>query len=331
MHRRPYLFDADGQSKAGFGQHTSFAKAHGRHSSSEKDGSKGPGSSSTDSPSSFWLLDLFLDLFPRNPSVGLRFLTPIVPAADNRPALYMVTTAQLLLGLQWMTRRVPRIAESRFRARLASAVRYLAGSSAVLLSGLEYSRLALPYDPWAEEARRWRKWAWKNGHKPSWWFGSIWFYTPMSMAEWKHKTSAWIANTANALEIEENTSLAAFKDTGLLTGISIGPHASLKAGEPHTYEDIYRNLRRINRMRMQTALKEELSNVTELNKAERIDLILEGKGPVHICEKYTKPNITFGNHKMETDEDFEMMWEKFEPWDELGQETDFDVRLIPQS
>lgn len=290
--------------------------------------------SNSDSSSSIRPQDLLFDLFPQNPSVGLRFLTPIVPAADNRPALLLVTTAQLLVGLLWMTRRVPKIGESWIRSRLTSTVRFLAGSSAVLLSGLEYSRLALPYDPWAEEAQQWRKWALKKGQRPSWWFGGIYFYKPMSMAEWKHKSSAWIANTANALEQDENpaiTSSTSSRDTGLLTGISIGPHATLKAGASQTYDDIYQNLRLINHKRLETALKDELVNVTELNKAERIDLILEGKGPIHLNEEYVKPNITLGNHKMETDEDFEMMWANFEPWDELGQETDFDVRLIPRS
>lgn len=151
------------------------------------------------------------------------------------------------------------------------------------------------------------------------------------MAEWKHKTSAWISNTANALEQDENPTLASSRDTGLLTGISIGPHATLKAGESQTYDNIYQNLRLINDKRMESSLKGELASVTELNKAERIDLILEGKGSVHLNEEYIKPSITLGNHQMDTEEDFEMMWANFEPWDELGQETDFDVRLIPRS
>ena len=33
---------------------------------------------------------------------------------------------------------------------------------------------------------------------------------------------------------------------------------------------------------------------------------------------------------METDDEFELVWANFEPWDELRQETDYDVRLIPR-
>lgn len=335
MDRHPYLTINLSPSNSSFladlDQNLTLAKMNGTSSGSDSEGTKGKGPNGAGSKPSIEMKDLFNGLLPHNPSVGLRFLTPIVPAADNRPALYMVATAQLFLGLLWMTRRVPRVFELQLRSRLTSAVRFMAGSTAVLLSGLEYSRLLLPYDPWAEEARHWRKWAIKKGQKPSWWFGGIWFYSPMLMSEWKTKTSAWLENTANALDSDEHPTLASSKDSGMLTGISIGPHATLKAGESSTYDDIYQNLRRINASKLEKALREELVNVTELNKAERIDRILEGKGPVYLNEEYIKPNITLGNQELETDDDFEMAWANFEPWDELGQETDFDVRLIPRS
>lgn len=300
---------------------------NGKTAGPDKSSSKG----SSESLSSLNLSDFLFSFIPRNPSIGLRLFTPVVPAADNRPALFLVTTTQLLLGLLLMTRRTPRFGESVFRARTATVARYIGGSAAVFLSGLEYSRLSLPYDPWAEEAKRWRKWATKKGLKPSWWFGGIWYYQPMNMTDWQKKTRQWILNTSLYLRSDGESSPEVSKESNMLAGISIGPLATLRQGESQTYEDIYQNLHRINTRRMETSLKEELSSVTELNKAERIDLILEGKGPVHLNEEYGKPSITLGNHDIKDDEDFEMMWANFEPWDELGQETDFDVRLIPRS
>lgn len=274
---------------------------------------------------------LLKGIVPMNPNVGLRLLAPLVPAADNRPGLILLTTAQLLLGLLFMTRRTPKFGESRVKTKLVSISRYLAGSTLVFLSGLEYSRLLVPFDPWAEEAKKWRKWALKKGQSTSWWYGGIRYYTPMSMKEWRRKSVAWLANTAKTTESEEFPSISSSKDTGLLSGISIGPNVRLKAGASQTYDDLYQNLRRINYERREFLLEGELSDVTELNKAKRVDLILEGKGPVHLNEEYTKPSITLGNHELKTENDFEVMWANFDPWDELGQETDFDVRLIPRA
>lgn len=266
-------------------------------------------------------------LFPQNPSIGLRLFTPIVPASDNKPALFLVSTFQLLLGLTLMARRVPKIGESRLVGRLSGITRFVAGSGLVLLSGLEYARMMIPYDPWSVEAQKWRHWAVKSGYKPSWWYGAINWYTPMLMDEWKTKTTIWVNNAANALDSLPET---ANSDTALLTNISIGPHATLKAGESNTYYDIYSNLRLINEKRAKELLLGKLAKVTELNKAERLDLLMEGKGDVHLNEDYAKPNIQLGLHTFESGEEFEMVWANFEPWDEMGQETDFDIRLIPQ-
>lgn len=266
-------------------------------------------------------------LFPQNPSIGLRLFTPIVPASDNKPALFLVSTIQLLMGLTLMTRRVPRIGESPLWARTGSVARYLIGSGLVLLSGLEYARMLIPYDPWSEEAKKWRQWAIKSGYKPNWWYGAIRWYSPMLMEEWKLKTTTWINNTANALESVPDGSNS---DKEMLANINIGPHSTLKAGESNTYHDIYSNLRLINTKRTRELLEGELASVTELNKAKRLDELMEGKGLVHLNEDYMKPNIQLGQHTMESDEEFEMVWANFEPWDEMGQETEFDIRLIPR-
>lgn len=250
-----------------------------------------------------------------------------MPASDNKPALFLVSTFQLLLGLTLMTRRTPRIGELKFVGRASGIARFVAGSGLVLLSGLEYGRMLLSHDPWSVEAQKWRHWAVKSGYKPSWWFGAIRWYTPMPLDEWRTKLIIWVNNAANvAASMPEGSN----SDTQLLTNISIGPHATLKAGESNTYHDIYTNLKLINSKRTKELLAGKLANVTELNKAERLDLLLEGKGDMHINEEYSKPNIQLGQHTIESDEDFEMVWANFEPWDEMGQETDFDIRLIPQ-
>lgn len=187
--------------------------------------------------------------------------------------------------------------------------------------------MLVPYDPWCEEAKQWRHWAVKNGHTPTWWFGGIAHYTPMPIDEWKSKTLTWVGNTVNALEAEESTMN---EDDELLTSINIGPHAALKAGESGAYAEIYQNLRKINSKRTHDLLEGSLKDVTEVNKAERIDAILDGTGSVHLNEEYQKPNIQLGTHLMESDEEFEMVWANFEPWTELAEETDFDIRLMPR-
>lgn len=261
--------------------------------------------------------------FPQNPSIGLRLLTPVVPASDNKPALATLATFQLLCGLGLMGRRSVRLGEAAWRTRLGTAARVLFGSALVLLSGLEYARLLLPYDPWSEEARWWRQWAVKHGQRPSWWYGAIEHYTPMSMDQWRAKTAAWISNSANAME-----TAAQPPADSVLSSVAIGPNSTLKAGQASTYFDIYTHLRQINTKRTRELLEGELAKVTELTKAQRIDAVLEGRGRAN--PDYTKPHIVLGNHTMETDDEFDMVWANFEPWDELGEETEFDVRIFPR-
>lgn len=261
-------------------------------------------------------------LFPHNPSIGLRLLTPVVPASDNKPALAALSTFQLLCGLGLMARRPVRLGEAAWRARLGAVARVLLGAALVLLSGLEYARLLLPYDPWGEEARRWRHWAVKNGHRPSWWYGAIEHYTPMPMDQWRAKTVAWIGNTANAMET------APLPAESVLSSVSIGPNSTLKAAQAGTYLDIYSHLRLINTKRTRSLLEGDLADVTELTRARRIDAALEGMGRSN--PDYSKPNIVLGSHPLDSDDEFDMVWANFEPWDEIGEETEFDVRIIPR-
>lgn len=290
-----------------------------------------PVSSSSSLPSNT-RFSLF-SLIPCNPSLGLFLFAPIVPAADNRPALALLTSVQLLMGLSLMTRRVPKIGESRFRLRASAAARFLAGSVLVFLSGIEALRVAIPYDPWADQAREWRRWAVKHGRTPSSWHGAIAFYTPMHISEWKVRITRWLQNTINSLEAEEEVENALStlmdKDSNLLSNIPIGLRVLLKPGEENAYNDIYHSLFLKTSQRAKELLAGELHDVTELNKAARVDLILENKGDVHLNQEYLKPHIQLGNLTMESDEEFEIVWANFDPWDELSTETSYDVRFIP--
>ena len=95
------------------------------------------------------------------------------------------------------------------------------------------------------------------------------------------------------------------------------------------YNEIHAKLKDNNDQRFAHMLNNELKDVNELNKAERLDLILEGKSDL-INDDFAKPSITLGTHTIDNDDDFEMVWLNFEPWDELKLETDYDIRLIPR-
>ena len=82
--------------------------------------------------------------------------------------------------------------------------------------------------------------------------------------------------------------------------------------------EIYTKLNENNTKRWEKLLHEDLNEVTELNKAPRLDLILEGKSDL-INPEFTKSAIILGNHTMDDDDQFEMVWLNFEPWDELKQ------------
>lgn len=192
----------------------------------------------------------------------------------------------------------------------------------IFTAGLEITRLLLPYDPWSEEAHMYRRLAVKNGDQPSWWFGAYRYFTPMTYTEWTKKTEQWLVNA--------NNYLGSVPDDVKASG-SLGYSPALrKLAQKGRYSEIHEKIRATNEARHKELLEGELKDVSEINKGTRIDLILEGKGTVHYNEDYTKPHLQLGNHKMETDDDFEMVWMNFEPWEELKQETDYDIRLVPR-
>lgn len=274
---------------------------------------------------------------PRNPSIGLKIWGPLVPASDNVAGLYFLTGLQIGIGLLSFNkaRQLRKInlmrtgLENTMARRLTKWACITGGSYLIFQSGLEMTRLSLPYDPWYEEAQHYRRVATKNGDSPSWWFGAFSYYQPMSFSEWNSKVEGWITNQVNIFDLEDKDGnrKSVVVDTG--DGTITSPFVS-NLSRRAKYNEIYRMLHENNKTKFTKMLTDDLKDVTELNKAERLDLILEGTSPVPYDEDYGKPPIKLGNHTIDSDYDFDMAWLTFEPWDELKQDTDYDVRLIPR-
>lgn len=271
---------------------------------------------------------------PRNPSMGLKLWGPLVPASDNLGGLYFLTALQLGMGMIGLHRarqlRKSRLLQfnvpNNFQTRLTKYSCMIGGAYLIFQSGLEMTRLLLPYDPWCEEARYYRRLAAKNGDGPSWWFGAFSYYTPMTFKEWNSKVENWISNTANRLEFDES-----IPNNSINAATKLAQSASLLSSlaKKGRYSEIHQSLHETNQKRFDELLANELANVTELNKALRVDAIMEGSGRVKYNEGYEKPYIQFGNHRMESDDEFEAAWLNLDPWEEMRLDTMRDMRLIP--
>ncbi|CAK9440559.1 uncharacterized protein LODBEIA_P46170 [Lodderomyces beijingensis] len=295
-----------------------------------------PISASTDSESTTITIVNPLTMIPHNPSFGLIW-GPLTPASDNGPALYTMISLQFIIGVQFFryARRTmiasrsalpslphppspPRFAprpprSATFKSILAAGV----GATLIFGSGLELARLAMPYDPWFDEARHYRKVARKNGDVPNFWFGAYRYFEPMSLRSWHEKVSRWFESVAK----EQKSSGNAHKD-----GKESVLPVFLKRGK---YQEVHESMKRRCDERAKELLSGELEAVNELNKAQRLDLILEGKSPL-VNSHFNKASIQLGQHSLESDDDFEMVWLNFEPWDELRLDTDLDIRVIPR-
>lgn len=276
-------------------------------------------------PPSSSRLDVITIAIPRNPLVGLVW-GPLVPALDNRPALWTAIGVQLFIGVWLFSKARQIVRQARYFGRSAAlaalklAVPVLGGLVLVFGSGLEIARLCLPYDPWYDEARHWRRVATKNGVTPLWWWGAYGQYQPMPFKQWLELVNAWLKRQEAAI------------DDGSHPGLK-GPLASspilATLNKNAKYLEVYTKLRESNIARTKALLDGELKDVNELNKAERIDLILEGKSPF-VNPNYTKLHIQLGTFSIELDDEFDVAWQNFNPWDELKMETDYDIRLVPR-
>ncbi|RLV95974.1 Mitochondrial inner membrane i-AAA protease complex subunit MGR1 [Spathaspora sp. JA1] len=306
-------------------------------------------SSSTDSSSSASgsntiIIPNPVTLIPRNPSVGLIW-GPLIPASDNRPALYATTGLQFLLGVAMFRHarsllRIQPIATglntppvmARRGPVWKAAISIVTGVGLIFGSGLELSRMTLPYDPWYEEANHYRKVATKQGDKPSAWFGAYKYYRPMDLNTWINKVGDWIKNVEKEIEDPNhmsNVTLELGKNSNVIVSNQESGGILSKLNNKGKYQEIYNKLRESNTNRTKQLLESELKDVYESNKGQRLAAILDGTSPLQDPE-YSKPSIQLGSHKLETDDDLEMVWLNFEPWDELKLETDYDIRLIPR-
>lgn len=115
-----------------------------------------------------------------NPTFGLQLWGPLIPASDRPMALFALSTIQLSIGLKIFNfaRRMkfPMKIQDYIDPKLMSFSKnpgrnnlryvsnkllkfplYATGSFLMFYSGLEYSRLALPFDPYCEDAQIKRK------------------------------------------------------------------------------------------------------------------------------------------------------------------------------
>lgn len=258
-------------------------------------------------------------IFPQNPSFGLRMWGPLVPASDNQLALYGLATFQAMIGM-YMLGRARRLRKANYlrvglpypKGRLRDNLVLIGvGSVAIFQSGLEYARLMIlgHLDAWSVEAAKYRNLVKLEGReKASWWFGAYKYYTPMSLDEYRRRLRKYIQLNENYLNGE---------------GWKIAQNLNdLK------YLVVYEKMVKQNQALMQDLLNGDLKDMTELNKAERLDEILEGTSHVQVVED--KPTIQLGNHKLDTDDDLDYVWSFVDPWDELnGAET--LMSFIPKS
>lgn len=274
---------------------------------------------------------IFSASFPsrhKNPSLAL-FWGPLMPAADNLPATYTMVGLQLLLGTMCLRRarhlfRGTMMTKSGLsqvpRKRLRSVLPALGGSLLVFGSGLELARCCMPYDPWYDEAKQYRRIAIREGRKPSAWFGALDSYLPMLRQEWLDKLGDYV------LKAEQRLAGAGFlKDSPPLDI----PRLGVALGKKQKFLEIHALLAETSKKRRHELLENDLKDVTELNRVSRIDAVLDGTSQL-INRDYTKPRITLGKQSIESNLDFDYAWLSFDPWQELKDEVSYEIRLIPQ-
>ncbi|CDR47241.1 CYFA0S30e00782g1_1 [Cyberlindnera fabianii] len=238
-------------------------------------------------------------IFYSRPSVGLKIWGPLVPASDNLIALYGLTAFQGLFGLMMLRTVRRKWPDTTFKGRVTKFVNAVAGSYVIFNTGLEISRLSLPYDPWYEEARVARDAAKAHGKKVNWWFGP-WDFKPMSFQEWNKKIDRWI------LEQEGN---ATRQGVALVGSPEIG-----KA---------YEKMREINTNRQ----SQILSQLRDGSFKETLPHYQTSGGS---SQHPDRQGVVFppGN-ELKDDVDLDEIWAINDPWELLGRDTDMLVRFIP--
>lgn len=222
-----------------------------------------------------------------------------MPAADNLTALYAMTAFQTLIGVTMLRTVRLRWRDKTFWGTVTRIANATAGTYVLFNSGLEISRLALPYDPWYDEAKKFRQEAIAAGKKPNWWLGPL-DMKQMSLAEWNAKMDVWIADQEDNLERQSTTLV----------------------GSPEI-EKGYLKIRDLNNYR-QSQILQQLQSGT----FKEFLPSYQSEGPKPNSKKVLviPEDIT-----MEDDWDFIQVWELSDPWQSLAESTSIFVRLIPSS
>lgn len=239
-------------------------------------------------------------IFFTRPSVGLKVWGPLVPASDCLACLYGLTAFQTMMGLIMF--RHTRIIwhQTSFLARTSKLLSVVTGGYLIFNSGLEISRLILPYDPWYEEAKVSRSKAIKQGLKPNFWFGPI-DYKPMSFKQWSSKVDTWVEETESQINHQESPTFAM---------------------QNHQIHSIYQQLRALNKQHNQDILK----NLKMPGFKDMLPNFQSFTNP-----EFDRPQVVIpkGN-ELKDDIDFLEAWELNDPWESLARDTEYEVRFIPK-
>lgn len=241
-------------------------------------------------------------VFYQRPSFGLKIWGPFVPASDNLTALYSLTALQTLIGITMFRTVRMRWRDTSFWGRVTKGANAIGGSYVLFNSGLEVSRLLLPYDPWYDEAKRARESAIAQGKKPNWWFGPL-DQKPMSLAEWNEKMDVWI------LDQEENLD----RQSTALVG-----SPEIKMGYNHIKEQ---NTRR------QSEILEQLQH----NTFERNRPLHQSKVALRELHNPKHQVVIPEEYQSEENSDFYEIWDLNDPWNVLANDANILVRFIPAS
>ncbi|CAH6721442.1 mitochondrial inner membrane i-AAA protease complex subunit Mgr1p [[Candida] jaroonii] len=267
----------------------------------------------------------YLPEFYQNPTVGLKLWGPLVPAADNLWGRGILCSIQMITGLVlfrksrfYRKKNLQNLGLTNnwhFRTRKYS---YL-GISAYLLfqTALEMITFSVSFNPWVEEAKMYRALAIKNGETPHWWLGPR-NYQPMTLKEFNNNLDKIITILENHEESTEDG----------INKLEFNLEDNIPVQQIHELIEIHTDIKQKNSQIFQNLLNTQLKDLNEMNRAQRIDDYLEGK--LVLNKNYSKPSIQLGNHPLNDNEQFQGIWEKFNPWDELKIETDYDIRLIPK-
>lgn len=254
-----------------------------------------------------------------NPSFGLDIWGPLIPANDCRTCLYTLSGLQLLGGLYffWLPQRIPRDTPHVWRARALKLTGMMTGFYLMFLSGLELVRLQLPYDPWQVDAAAARAKAEKQGEKVSWWFGPR-GYRPVEYSTWKERVDGQFEKG------EEFHKLRQQRERRLDIA---------RTG----YTEIRERNREVSRAIIEQGLTgaffKDTPAATENEKQKHA--VFEENTPIDDKLERTKEWSSEGKHENKGDdydeEERPLEWEDISPWDDLKEETDVQIRLIPHS